>query len=144
MCAPTMVAILVCPPVWEDGAHRKAPNSAARHQEGTCPMSPKPQAVPSILAKWAKGMHHPCMGTGTNRSPIRCEQSLSGSVTRLLTRPSRLCWPNTTTHTGAILQWISSNPTGLIWTEFLLVPPPPGFYFYLKKKLLLSTTCPHH
>jgi hypothetical protein len=52
-----------------DGAHHKAPNSVARHQEVTYPMSPKTQSTPSIVVEWAKGMHHPGDGDRTHKNP---------------------------------------------------------------------------
>ena len=70
MCAPTMIAILVCPPMWVDSAHHKQSNSSACQLEGTELMSPKIQSTPPIVVEWAKGMLHDEGGDiVTHRSP---------------------------------------------------------------------------
>ena len=97
MRAPTTVAIYVCQPIWVHCVHHKAPNSGARHQEDTEPMSPKTQSTPPIMVAWAKGMLHPWNGHHHPQKPQGAEKSNIGCITRLLTRPRGLLG-QTTTH----------------------------------------------
>ena len=90
MCAPTTVAVLVCPPMRVGGAHHKVPNSGARYQEGTEQMSPKTQSTLPIVVEWAKGMLHPQDGDRHPQKPQGVENNIIGCITRLLPRPSRL------------------------------------------------------